>query len=247
MRSVPDDMRVGTTHNTNSFGTVEIVDYVKSTEVLVRFVGYSHIVTAQAGSIRRGQVKNVMMPNVQGVGYFGVGGYTRYTHKEANKVWCGMLERCYSEKFRRVHPTYEKCTVDKRWHNFQTFAKWFDEYSNYCKELFLDKDIIVQGNKVYSPDNCTFVSRKVNNLVTARGANRGAYKLGVSWHRQHRKFYACCNDGDGKHVFLGLHDTEDKAHESYKEYKYKIFKSLAEKQNDIRIKQGLLNWVIPEY
>ena len=51
------------------------------------------------------------------------------------------------------------------WHNFQVFAKWFDE--NYMEGFQLDKDIKIEGNKIYSSGTCLFVS-PTNNKVKAR-------------------------------------------------------------------------------
>ena len=39
---------------------------------------------------------------------------------------------------------------------------------------YLDKDILVRGNKLYSPDTCLFVPQEINNLLTVqnkRGKN----------------------------------------------------------------------------
>jgi hypothetical protein len=55
--------------------------------------------------------------------------------------------------------------VCNEWHNFQNFAEWFCK--NYCDASMdkwqLDKDIIVPGNRVYSPETCCFVPNAVNN------------------------------------------------------------------------------------
>lgn len=57
-------------------------------------------------------------------------------------------------------PTYEGCTVCDEWLYFSNFKKWFDE--NYIEGFQLDKDIIIRGNKVYSPQTCCFVPKEIN-------------------------------------------------------------------------------------
>ena len=74
-----------------------------------------------------------------------------------------MIQRCYSNKHRRVYKSYEGCSVIRDWHNFQNFAEWF--YANYPKDGLdyqLDKDIKIPGNKEYSPSACSFVSASEN-------------------------------------------------------------------------------------
>jgi len=73
-----------------------------------------------------------------------------------------MINRCYSEKSHKRHPTYKECTVCDEWHNYQTFADWFD--NNYIDEYHLDKDIKVEGNRVYSPAFCGFVPQSDNTI-----------------------------------------------------------------------------------
>ena len=73
--------------------------------------------------------------------------------------------RCYSEKSRAENPTYVGCTVCREWHNFQNFAKWYDDnYPSDGHEYHLDKDILIDGNKEYSPVACMFVTRAENNI-----------------------------------------------------------------------------------
>jgi len=242
----PEDMQVGTVHKTNGFGDMFISSYVTGKEVVVRFPGYTHEVVAQAGSIRRGQVKNFMYPALWGKGFLGLGDYSNLKHKKAYSVWSGVVERCYSEKFHTKQPTYKKCTIAAEWLNFQVFAKWFYEESNYEDGLYLDKDLIAQGNKVYSNSTCVFVSREVNSTLTDHGAARGPWKLGVTYHKSKKRFGANYSVL-GKRIHIGYYKNEEDAHEDYKRAKYTYLKELAEKQTNESIKQGLLNWVIPEY
>lgn len=43
----------------------------------------------------------------------------------------------------------------------------------------LDKDFLVEGNKVYSPSTCVFLPSKLNTFIITRGNARGQYPLGV--------------------------------------------------------------------
>lgn len=74
-----------------------------------------------------------------------------------------MMNRCYGDKHKYSQYSYKGCTVCEEWHNYQNFAKWYeDNYYNCEEELELDKDIIIYGNKLYSPETCLFVPKLVN-------------------------------------------------------------------------------------
>ena len=78
-----------------------------------------------------------------------------------------MFDRCYYSGYQDNNPTYRGCTVAEEWHNFQNFAKWYED--NYIEGYQLDKDIKVEGNKVYGPDTCMFISKQENVEETDKG------------------------------------------------------------------------------
>ena len=56
----------------------------------------------------------------------------------------------------------------------------------------LDKDIVIPGNKVYSPDACIFVDKRINNLMTSR--NSRALPIGIHFRASRSVFYVSCNE-----------------------------------------------------
>lgn len=83
-----------------------------------------------------------------------------------------MLKRCYLSKGKER--VYSDCEVCEEWRDFQEFASWFDEnYPNDGRDYDLDKDIKVEGNRIYSPETCMFVSRQENS----EKANAKSYTL----------------------------------------------------------------------
>ena len=159
-------VKVGGVYPSNKWGDMEVLSYRGAEDITIKFTDTGSIrKNILASKLRNGKVKDFYGLSIQGVGYQGVGKYTKTTRPKIYQTWSGMLERCYSEKSLIVNPSYKGCTVVNPWHNLQVFAVWFEE--NYIEGYQLDKDIKVPGNKVYGPDTCMFVTL-AKNVAAAR-------------------------------------------------------------------------------
>jgi hypothetical protein len=139
-------------------------------------------------------------------------------------AWTGMLDRCYRVDEHKRHPTYIGCSVVKEWHTFSVFRAWMQQQDWQGKEL--DKDILVPGNKVYSPSTCYFVTRAMNILLNDRRAARGDWPRGVYLIKETNKFRAHISCF-GKWKHLGVFDTPEKAETAYKKGKSDYIRSVA--------------------
>ncbi|CAM0017761.1 HNH endonuclease [Vibrio phage D85] len=166
-RKMPDDMAPGTRHKTNSFGVIEILKYTSAKEILVKFVGTGFKTTCQAVNVREGRLKDLLQPSMLGVGFTGDGNFKPSiggVETECHMHWRAMIHRCYNEKFKAKNPAYNDCKVCDEWHNFQEFAKWYQEnHPDDGGKYHLDKDIKIKGNKTYSPEACKFVTPAENS------------------------------------------------------------------------------------
>jgi hypothetical protein len=174
------------------------------------------------------------MNKVLGVGIYNRGEYkAKENGKHTNEYacWHSMLQRCYDPKYQAKYPTYIGCTVYDEWLYFQNFAEWYNE--NYYEIPLLgksqiDKDILVKGNKIYSPDTCVFVPGRVNSLFIKCDAARGEFPIGVYYAKRAKKFHARIRYGDGKNHHLGYFTSVEEAFEVYKVAKEKYIKEVAE-------------------
>lgn len=153
--------------------------------------------------------------------------------------WESMLQRTYSGKFHVKNSTYKGCSVCKEWLIFSNFKAWMQ--SQEWRGKALDKDILSQGNKRYSPDFCCFVPQSLNNLLVDSKAIRGSNPLGVSFHKKTNKYEASIKV-DGKKKYLGLYLTSELASDAYKVGKYNYIKEVATQQSDLRLRDALLRW-----
>lgn len=168
--------------------------------------------------------------------YSKVNGKTVICHYYA--TWKHMLERCYCKKYLSKKPTYEGCEVCDEWLRLSIFKKWMETQDWEGKQL--DKDLLLKGNKVYSPETCIFVEKSLNSFLTENNAKRGGSLIGVSRAGYINKFRAQCGDyfGGGK-SYLGVFDSEIEAHAAWKKRKHEIACQLADLQTDERVAKAL--------
>ena len=81
-------------------------------------------------------------------------------------IWAGIKQRCGLTKCVKENHLrfYKNCGMYKKWHNFEPFYKWaIDKWE---PGLDIDRKDTLSG---YYPNNCRFVTRKVNNQNSKRG------------------------------------------------------------------------------
>jgi len=145
------------------------------------------------------------------------------------KLWSGMLERCFDEKYKQKKPTYKDVTCSKEWLSMTTFIEDVSQMRGYgLSGWALDKDILQKGNKLYSKDTCCFVPHEVNNLLIKSDKARGEYPVGVYFHKASGKFMAYIRV-NGKRKHLGCFTTPEEAFFAYKAAKEAHIKVVAEK------------------
>lgn len=229
------DNRIGET-NKNNFGTkMTIIEYNNSQNVKIEFEN-GFTTTSRYSLFKNGQIKSPYDKTIYNTGYFGEGKYKSSINNKNTKeynYWRAMMRRCYDEKTKINLPTYKYCTVCEEWHNFQNFAKWFDEnyYEIDNEKMCLDKDILIKGNKIYSPETCVFVPEYINNLFTKCNKSRGKYPIGVYYSEKRSKFRVGININ--KKLNCGKYfNTAEEAFKVYKNMKEKEIKRIADEYKD---------------
>lgn len=229
--------RMGERHTTNEGYNIEIIEYHSSENCTIIFDNKIILKERHYSQIKRGNIKNPYHLSVLGVGYLGIGKYgvckkSEFCDNFIYEAWHSMLSRCYSNKNQQKQPTYQGCSVDKIWHNFQNFAKWYEEnYKSHMKGWQLDKDILQKGNKIYSPETCCFVPSKINNIFLKSDKSRGEFPIGVSYSKKRNKYLARINI-NGKNKHLGEYKTPEEAFQAYKTAKEAYIKEVADKWKD---------------
>lgn len=238
--------RTGESNINNQGCRMTIVDYEDTRHCTIKFDDGTVIKNVLYSSFVRGMVKNNNHKSIYGVGCYGYGKYT--SDDKAYTYWFNMLNRCYNPKYLKTRPTYMQCYVCEEWHNYQNFAKWFEEnyYEIDGEEMCLDKDILIKGNKLYSPETCVFVTSLMNCIFTKSDSTRGECCIGISKKNNGKYRAFVSNFGQSK---KGLHtyENEEDAFKEYKQEKEKYIKEIADKyKNQIpqKLYDALYNYTV---
>lgn len=216
------------------YGVFEVLEYVNKKHELVRFIKTGHEKWTNASSVSSGLVKDPFFPTVHGVGYIGNASSSfnvdnKTVVKKSYTVWAHMIRRCY-EVDTFLDKTYKGCSVCPEWLCFENYEVWYD--TNYKEGFEVDKDLKYLGNRVYSPETCTFIPSRINSMIgfktfnSVRKESNAELPVGVSYHKRDNVYTAQCYDGD-RLVSLGYHESPDEAFSAYKEFKLKTIRSIS--------------------
>ena len=217
---------------------MKIIEYNGNNDIIVEFQDeYKAKVHTQYRNFQIGDTKNPYHPNVYGVGVVGNKYSSRINGVVVREydIWTTMLARCYDQKFKEKNPTYKNVTCCDEWLNYENFYEWLHSQENYNqwyngKKWCVDKDILIKGNKVYSPDTCCLVPHDINCLFLKCEAKRGDLPIGVCRSRNKLKAH-CRNPFTKKLETFGNYRTAEEAfYLGYKPYKENIIKQVAENE-----------------
>lgn len=177
----PPSVSLGDKFTTNEGYTVEVIEYVKHSNITVRFLDLMRAeVKTTVQAARLGSIANPYHPSVYGIACYGEPTASWKECKKLYSNWVSMIERVHVIEALDKRPTYRQCSIEKSWYNFANFYSWAkDQVGCLNKGWQMDKDILVKGNKHYSPETCCFVPSQVNALFTKRESGRGQYPIGV--------------------------------------------------------------------
>lgn len=221
--------RTGETHITKQGYEVEIIECFSAKDCTIKFndVNSTILKRVQYCHIKEKTVKNPYHKTVFDRGF--IGDLSDFISKRLNyNTWYHMMDRCYNPNLHKKRRTYKEATVCEEWFSFQNFSKWFDD--NHIEKCHLDKDILIKGNKIYSPETCCFVPPEINTLFTKANHFRGELPIGVG--KSKKRFRAIIHKLDNP-IWLGQFKTKEEAFNAYKIAKENYIKEIADKYKNI--------------
>ena len=146
----------------------------------------------------------------------------------AYDAWRSILKRCYSETYVTTNPRGFECVVADGWHCFDDFSRWYD--ANHKEGMYISKDVLTPGNKIYSPEYCRFVPARVHRMFSDYTKPGAALPVGVS---RNKKGYQAHLSIDGRIRHFGTYDTLKAAGTVYHYHRCAEILRLAELYRDV--------------
>ena len=225
---------VGKVCKSKSSGDFKILKYNDRANVEIQFLNTGFETVARLGDIKNGEVKDCFAPSVYGVGIVGTKYQSSVNGVQTKEygLWKGMLKRCYSDVYKKKHPTYEDCKCSENFKSYEYFYGWCNKQIGFDNEGWqLDKDLLVKGNKIYNEESCVFIPSEINSVLIKSTATRGEHLIGVYWNKTSKAFVARAHV-NGKLKHLGSFNTEIEAFNAYKTAKEAFIKEQANNWKD---------------
>lgn len=240
--------RIGEKVKQNNGQNAFLIYWENADDIIILFEDGTYCFEKRYGAFKKGEIKNPYFPTVFGVGCLG-NAKSKVNGKElkSHDVWEHMMMRCYYEPFQEQNPTYKGVKVCKEWQCYENFQKWFDKnwYEVDGEQMCLDKDILNKGSRIYSPKNCIFVPRPINELFKNYSKETDLPR-GVSWNKHAKKYEAYIHI-DSKRRHLGRYNTIEEAEQVYIQARKERILELANYYKDKipkKLYDALLNYCI---
>lgn len=220
---------------------MKIIEYNNSNDITVEFQDdYRYKTHTTYGNFTKRTIVNPYSPTICGVGISGAKYPSSYRNSNGETVhtkeyltFKSMITRCYNPNYHKQQPTYAQVECCKEWLNRDNFEDWLRSQKNYEKFLnggfALDKDILVKGNKVYSPETCCLVPQRINGLFEKNKKKDSDLPIGVKKYYGKYVVYCCVNC---KNIYVGTYKTRQEAFVAYKLFKENYIKQVAREEFD---------------
>lgn len=236
-KGVAPSVFVGFSNKNKQGDLYRVVEYNGSRDVTVLFESTNTFIKSEAKEVKNGSIKNPLSKSAYGVGCFGVGKFKAKIGQKFTQeyqTWIGMIGRVYSEKELAKHPLYERITVCDFFLNYQNFAGWCQSQVGFKvkdvngRHFYIDKDLLIPNNSVYSPEACCFIPCAINSALKGRQYNKqDQTPSGVYWHKASNSFIASLGKFD-KQAHLGCFGSIAAAEAEYTKEKESYVRELAE-------------------
>jgi hypothetical protein len=259
-------IKVGDVMRSSSCNNFTVISVDNSNSILVQFNDdFKYECRASTSTLKNGHVKNPYFGRLFGVGYLGVGKYQSrlgpasegYANTQEYMSWVNMLSRCYYDKSTnriKGYSSYDDTTVDKSWHNFQTFAEWFCEEKKRVMSIMplinyaLDKDILSTNARVYSSSTCCLIPTEINIAVKSLSTRFKDDKL-CTLNLNKNKRYSIKFKIGRKSIIIENADTAKECMEFYLKYKEGYVHDLANKYKSVltpNVYATLMSYKLPK-
>jgi len=157
--------------------------------------------------------------------------YITLKSNTAYSIWNGIYNRYYKADGRTYGRCYDEATMCDSWlNNRDSFVEWYMNNYYECdyESMDIDKDLLVPGNKHYSPETCCILPQTLNVMLSnckkhrsRKGINYNMdLPLGVRYDDRVQVYYGQIRPfGHDESVKLSYWEMPEQAFEEYKRFK----------------------------
>lgn len=163
-----------------------------------------------------------------------------------------LKNRCTAgSSFQKRHKSYEGVDICDEWLLFSNFREWMETQP--WKNMDLDKDILVKGNKIYSPDTCRFIPKQLNKILILPPKKGGDLPKGVHFmktsngipNKSQKPFIAQINKFSEENRHLGMFSDPLEAHKAWQRAKIdQILEAISWWRKDDTVKHSVQEDVV---
>lgn len=219
-------IKIGDTKTTNQGYEIQVVSYTDYHNIEVEFVGFQYKMWVDGSTLSSGGVRYPFHKTLFGVGYLGEVDSNSPHYSKIAARWRHLIRRLFSPSDGHKH--YADCSICDEWLNFSNFYTWtMQQTQGNIDELDLDKDILSNYTKVYSPETCTFIPIGLNRSLYSIDKTEGGWydEYGKRW----RTAITC--EETGKQIYT-TYSSKKEAENGYAITKADRYLKLAETYKD---------------
>lgn len=245
------DLKVGQIFNTRRSCSVTVKRIKNHNEIIVKFNdGHGYRCSVYLTSLNSGHILNPYEPSICGAGYLGVGRHKTYHGRAGDKLVINKTYAVWSKTVRKCFEAGSEYTIDRRWLNYQVFARWYEKQITPDCRLFLTTKLISPTNRHYGPQTAHVIPDIIAKNVFRIRHNSHPFPSGVSQPNLHLKRYRMVFNTKGYGTINSTHDTVEAASLAYQREVVKSVHRSAETFKDTiepKVYELLRNWTYTIY
>lgn len=218
--------KIGELAISNQGEEMKLIEYFSPNNITVEFSDGTIYYNKRYSHFVDGNIRNYNKVYLYDRGYLGIGKYQKKSLQ--GRKWNSMFDRCYKEMDR--NRTYKGTEVSEDWYCLQNFGKWFDDnlWSEDC--TYLDKDILVKNNTIYSPSTCILVDNYINCFFSYKRDKISNLPTGVIQETENS--YRAYLNHRGENRLRQWFKTPEEAFLVYKKEKELLAKEIADEYSN---------------
>lgn len=151
-------------------------------------------------------------------------------------IWKSLICRTIPP-IKESHASYADCSISDGWKHYMDFYNWTNNRD--WEGLRLDKDVLIRGNRIYSPDTCVYIPNSLNQLLKQPKKSDSDICMGVRYlhgYKDSKDKFEAYSKYEQKYIYLGTYYSKEEAHAAWQQEKVTHFEKEIQKLEEMNFK-----------